>query len=183
MINNLYITNYCDKRCTPFQSITRLPGEEAYKLANELSQNAGPSFTSFSRFTSSDFDGYYKKRRRTEEWLLDKIIGLGIKPKNKTPLYFVLGESSYLDKWFEEGIKTILYIKDINPEDISFTYGDSMSRMDSEDRMDPFSIETLSLFIKERTDDVNAYLTELNKHNRYIEAQLWNDDYLIKKEA
>lgn len=56
-----------------------------------------------------------------------------------------------------------------------------MPRMDSEDRMDPFNIETLSLFIKERTDDVNAYLTELNKNNRYIEAQLWNDDYLNKK--
>ena len=177
-MNNLYITNYSDSRCSPFRSITRLSDEEAYKLAEELSQNAGSTFTSFSRFTASDFDGYYRKRKRTEEWLYSKIIDLGIKPKSKTPLYFVLGESSYLNKWYEKGNKTKLLLKDIRPEDISFTYGDSMSRMDSKDRMDPFNIETLILFLHERTDDISSYMAELDKQNRYIEAQLWNDDYL-----
>lgn len=178
MMNSLYITNYCDSRCTPLQSITRLPSDEAYKLAEELSQHAGPSFTSFSRFTASDFEGYYEKRKRTEEWLLSKTAGLGIRPRNRAPLYFVLGESDYLDKWFENGRKTRLFLRDISPEDISFTYGDSMSRLDSKDRMDPFTIETLILFLLERTDDISSYLAELNKQNRYIEAQLWNDRYL-----
>jgi hypothetical protein len=155
-----------------------LPSDEAYKLAEDLSQNASSTFTSFSRFTANDFDGYYTKRKRTEKWLLGEIIELGIKPKNKTPLYFVLGESSYLNKWYERVTRTKLLLKDINPEDISFTYGDSMSRMDSKERMDPFSIETLTAFINERTDDINSYLDELDKQNRYIEAQLWNDDYL-----
>ena len=178
MINNLYITNYCDSRCTPLQSITRLPSDEAYKLAEELSQNAGTTFTSFSRLTASDFDVYYKKRKRTEEWLLSKIIDMGINPKNKTPLYLVLGESEYLDKWFEKGNKTKLLLRNIDSEDISFTFGDSMSRLDSKERMDPFTIETLTSFILEKTDDISRYLAELDKQNRYIEAQLWNDRYI-----
>ncbi|NLJ96099.1 MAG: hypothetical protein GX321_03015 [Clostridiales bacterium] len=178
MMDNLYITNYCDSRCTQFRNITSLSEDDAYKLAEELSQYAGSDFTSFSRFTDSDFDGYYQKRKRTEEWLYSKIFDLGIKPKNKFPLYFVLGESSYLNKWYENGIKTRLMLKNIRPEDISFTFGDSMSRMDSKDRMSPFNIETLTAFIHEKTDDVSSYLAQLDMQNRYIEAQLWNDRYL-----
>lgn len=64
---NLYITNYCDKRCSLMSSITRLPIKDAYSLSQNLSQYAGTSFTSFSRFRDNDFDGYYKKRIRTEE--------------------------------------------------------------------------------------------------------------------
>ncbi len=66
----------------------------------------------------------------------------------------------------------------INAEDVSFTYGDSMSMMDSVDRMDPFNKELLYNFIKEKTDDVASYLKNLNKQNRYIEVQLWNDIYV-----
>lgn len=177
-MDNLYITNYCDKRCSPLKSITRLSKHEAYKVAKELSQHACTRFTSFSRFTDKDFDGYYKKRKRTEEWLYSKIMDLGVKPKNITPLYFVLGEGTYLNSWFEEGIKTKLLLKDIDFEDISFTFGDSMSKMDSVDRMNPFNKDTLFEFIVNRTNDINSFLAELDEQNRYIEVQLWNDMYL-----
>ena len=89
-------------------SITRLPVEEAYALAKSLSNYAGISFTSFSRFTNRDFDGYYKKRIRTEDWLYKSFIALGGKPKTKAPLYFVLGESNYLSHWFENGTRYYL---------------------------------------------------------------------------
>jgi hypothetical protein len=175
---NLYITNYCDKKCSPLSSITRLPIKEAYSLAKKLSQYTCTSFTSFSRFSDKDFDGYYKKRIRTEKWLYNSFIALGGKPKNAQPLYFVLGESTYLNNWFENGIKTKLLLSDIDSADISFTFGDSMSKMDSEDRMDPFNKESLFNFIYETTSDVNSFLNELNKQNRYIEVQLWNDVYV-----
>lgn len=149
-------------------------------MAKRLSQYAGESFTSFSRFTERDFDGYYKKRVRTEDWLYQSFVAIGGKPKTKTPLYFVLGESDYLNKWFENGTRTKLLLRDIDPEDISFTYGDSMSRMDAEDRMDPFTKETLFRFILESSDDIQSFVDDLNKKNRYIEAQLWNDSYLVE---
>jgi hypothetical protein len=177
-MENLYITNYCNKICSPLSSITRLPTQDAYSLAKKLSQYTGTSFTSFSRFSDKDFNGYYKKRIRTEEWLYNSFIALGGKPQNAHPLYFVLGESRYLNDWFENGIKTKLFLSDIDSADISFTYGDSMSKMDSKDRMNPFNKESLFNFINETTYDVSSFLNELNKQNRYIEVQLWNDIYV-----
>lgn len=178
MTENLYITSYSDKRCSPMSSITRLTIKDAYSLAKKLSQYTGTSFTSFSRFSDKDFDGYYKKRIRTEEWLYNSFIALGGKPQNTQPLYFVLGESRYLNDWFENGIKTKLLLSDIDSTDISFTFGDSMSKMDSEDRMSPFNKELLFSFIYETTYDVISFLNELDKQNRYIEVQLWNDIYV-----
>lgn len=178
MNETLYITNYCDKKCSPMDSITKLPVNEAYSLAKNLSQYAGTSFTSFSRFSDKDFDGYYKKRIRTEEWLYRSFIALGGKPRHSHPIYFVLGESTYLNEWFDDGIQTKLLLNDVDAADISFTYGDSMSMMDSEARMNPFTEETLLQFIHETTYDINAFLNELDKQNRYIEVQLWNDRYI-----
>lgn len=178
MYKDMYITNYCDSRCTPLSSVTKLPMEEAYLLAKKLSEYTSDSFTSFSRFSDKDFDGYYKKRVRTEEWLYHSFIAIGGKPHNKQPLYFVLGESNYLNTWFDNGLKTQLLLKDIDARDISFTYGDSMSKMDAEDRMNLFTIETLFDFIHQTTYDVEAFLHELNMQNKYIEVQLWNDKYI-----
>lgn len=175
---NLYITNYCDRRCSPLDSITRISTEDAYSLAKKLSQYAGDSFTSFSRFREKDFDGYYKKRLRTEEWLYNSFIELGGKPQNAHPIYFVLGESRYLNEWFENGIKIEILLSNIDFVDVSFTFGDSMSKMDSDDRMNLFTKESLFNFIYETTDDVSSFLNKLNKQNKYIEVQLWNDIYI-----
>lgn len=180
MFQDLYITNYRDKRCSPMDSLTRLPVDDAYSLAKKLSQYTGSSFTSFSRFSDKDFDGYYKKRIRTEEWLYSSFIALGGKPQNRHPIYFVLGESNYLNHWFEHGIQTKLPLDDIHSADISFTFGDSMSSMDSKDRMNLFNKESLFHFIHETTDNISSFLICLDKQNKYIEVQLWNDKYMMK---
>lgn len=178
MLDKLNITNYSDRRCRPFKSITRFSSKEVYVLAEELSQYSGNKFTSFSRFNENDFDGYYKKRLRTEEWLFNSFISVGGKPKNAHPLYFVLGESKYLNEWFEDGMKFQLALNKIDPYDISFTFGDSMSIMDQKDRMDLFNKDSLASFVQEKTNDVFIFLNDLNQHNKYIEVQLWNDVYV-----
>lgn len=178
LFSDLYITNYCDTRCSPADSLTKLPIDEAYSLAKQLSQHTGPSFNSFSRFSDNDFDGYYKKRIRTEEWLYSSFTALGGYPQSAHPVYFVLGSSTYLNQWFEHGLQTRLLLDSIDPADISFTYGDSMSIMDSENRMNVFNKESLFRFIKQSTSDIPLFLSELDRQNRYIEVQLWNDKYL-----
>jgi hypothetical protein len=180
---NLHITNYCNTRCSPADSLTKLPPEDAYKLAKQLSQHTSTSFTSFSRFSDTDFDGYYKKRIRTEEWLYSSFIALGGKPQSAHPIYFVLGESTYLNQWFEHGLQTRLLLDDIDSADISFTFGDSMSTMDSADRTNPFDKESLFHFIHETTADIPSFLSDLDKQNRYIEVQLWNDTYVRQAAA
>jgi hypothetical protein len=151
---------------------------DAYIMAKELSCYRRDVFTSFSRFGDDDFDGYYKKRLRTEEWLYDSFLALGGKPQNEHPLYFVLGESNYLNNWYEDCITTRILLDLIDVTDISFTFGDSMSRMDSEDRKNPFNKETLINFISETSSEIHMFLDDLNRKNRYIEVQLWNDRYV-----
>lgn len=177
-MESLYITNYSDKRCSPLNSITRLSTDDAYRKAKELSQHAQLSFTSFSRFCENHFAGYYNKRLRTEQWLYDSFMSLGGKPRNTHPLYFVLGDSTYLYNWYEDGVKTRLLLCDIDSEVVSFTFGDSMSKMDSHDRMFPFNKQSLFDFIHETTSDIFAFLSELDRNNRYIEVQLWDDAYV-----
>lgn len=178
MYPGLYITNYCDKRCNSFHSITRLSESEALLLADDLSQHVEPSFTSFSRFQRSDFPGYYKKRVRTEKWLYDSFLALNGEPKTSSPLYFVLGESTYLENWYKNGIKTQLPLDIISPSEISFTIGDSMGIIDKEDRIEPLTKEGLLDFISNKSNDIFSFLHDLNKNNRYIEVQLWNDSYI-----
>lgn len=177
--NDLYITNYCDGRCTPFQSISRLSVEAAHALARDLSQHRGDAFTSFSRFGQEDFHGYYEKRLRTEAWLYGKFLSLGGKPQTSHPLYFVLGHSDFLKAWYEDGHETRLRLADIQPNHVSFTYGDSMSQLDKPSRLDPFTKDTLMDFIrKDHNMNVHEFLNALNRDNRYIEVQLWSDEYV-----
>ena len=178
MYPNLYITNYCDQRCIPFQNITRLTETEAFLLADNLSQHVEPSFTSFSRFQRSDFPGYYEKRLRTETWLYDSFLKLGGKPIIKSPLYFVLGESTFLETWYKSGRKTRLLLDDISSAEVSFTIGDSMGIIDSVNRMEPLNKDMLYDFFKGKSQDIFTFLNDLNKNNRYIEVQLWNDSYI-----
>ncbi len=178
MYPNIYITNYCDERCKPFHNITQLTESEAFLLADNLSQYVEPAFTSFCRFQKKDFPGYYEKRLRTEKWLYDSFLKLGGKPIIKSPLYFVLGESTFLDAWYKNGRQTRLLLDDISQTEVSFTIGDSMGIIDSDNRMEPLTKDMLYDFLLERSKDIFAFLNELNQKNRYIEVQLWNDSYI-----
>ncbi len=102
---------------------------------------------------------------------------LGGKPKTRHPFYFVLNGSDYLNKWFERGIITKLLLDDIDSEDVSFTFGDSMSMMDKAERRDPFLKETLyELFVKYNRN-IDLLINDICQGFNYIEVQLWNDKY------
>ncbi|MCT4542915.1 MAG: hypothetical protein N4A63_05195 [Vallitalea sp.] len=174
-MKDIYLVNYCSTGCIPLKSISRLPEEDAFKLAKELwIRNRG---TSFNRF-SDDFKYYYPKRIRTEEWLYNCFVSLGGKPMTKHPLYFVLDGSDYLNRWFNRGHVTRLSLNNINSKDISFTLGDSMSRMDKSEREDPFMKDTLFKMIQKYNNNIELFLKKTCKGFNYIEVQLWNDKYI-----
>jgi hypothetical protein len=83
-----------------------------------------------------------------------------------------------LRKWYEECVETRLPLCDIDSAHVSFTFGDSMSKMDKPERMDPFTKESLYEFILGKKPDVFSFLEDLDRQNRYVEAQLWNDEYI-----
>lgn len=175
----LQIVNYCDRRCAPFQSITRLGREDALRLAESLAQNRTEAFTSFSRFARGDFIGYYALRLRTEAWLHARFVAQGGRPRTAHPLYFVLGKSDYLRGWYQEGEARQLALDAIAPCDISFTIGDSMSQMDRPGRLDLMTKDTLFAHIEATGQSPAAFLAAMNEKNRYVEVQLWNDEYVL----
>lgn len=173
-MNELYLVQYCHPRCLPLRSITRLSEAEACAMAQKLSsQNSG---TAFGRF--ADFQNYYPKRLRTEKWLYDWFIKLGGEPATEHPLYFVVNGSDYLDDWFDKGRIIKLPLGRIRSEHVSFTFGDSMARMDSPERKDPFTKETLQHLMEAQPGGMDSFFRDIEKQYAYIEAQLWDDSYL-----
>lgn len=84
-----------------------------------------PNTTSFYRF--ADFINYYDLRMKQDTYLYELFISMGGNPQESHPLSFVLQGSEYLNKWFDGGTITKIYLMNIPDEFISFTLGDSGS--------------------------------------------------------
>ena len=178
---DVYIVNYCHPYCQPFSNICRLPREEAFALACKMAEN-NPDTTAFGRF--ADFENYYPRRMKTDACLYRLFVSLGGKPKEKHPLSFVLHGSEFLNKWFGYGVASKLRLKDIPPESVSFTLGDSMAIFQSNDKGTVERNGEATMYTKERMVNIlNAYdgtmddfMREVREKHNYIEAQLWCDD-------
>lgn len=169
-ILNLSLFYYIDPNRTPFLSITSLPKEEAFETAQKL---APTTSSPMNRFCKKDFPGYYKKRLRTEAWLYREFVQKGGKPNTPHSIYFTLGKSDFLHKWFGGGKKYTFALKNIEPallnERLSFTLGDSMSVIDNPQKT-LFTFAELSHLLQ--TKSLEEIKTQQNIH--YIEAQLWD---------
>ncbi len=163
--SELPLTHYCEPGRTPFLSVTALPRGEAMKKAAEL---APDTRSPKNRFCAEDFPGYYEKRLRTEAWLYRAFLEKGGRPQTPHPLYFVLGGSGYLHRWFGSGPSYTLDMRDVPREALSFTLGDSMSVVDRTGR-DVFTPDEMAGRLA--VLDLPAVLEEAGIH--YVEAQLW----------
>ncbi len=172
--NDLYIVNYSHENCTPLENIMRLPREDAFVMANKLSENNAMT-TAFYRF--ADFQNYYPKRLATDQILYNKFVALGGKPRCLHPLSFVLHDSDYLHSWFDKGTVTRIALKQIPAKYISFTYGDSMSTLEKKKPLLMLNKEALLDTVESYKGSLDEYLEEIGREYRYIEVQLWNDEY------
>jgi hypothetical protein len=167
----LRIVNYCNPNCAPLQSITRLPEREAYAMAEALSTAyQGEAFIRFA-----DFVNYYPRRIHAEKWLYNWFVSQGGKPDTGHPLYFVLEGSDYLSQWFDEGIRTELPLDAVDPQRVTFTFGDSVANIDRPERRDPFLLGDLYKMIEEHDGGLERFLTEVRRDWGYVEVQLWCD--------
>lgn len=173
-IDDLYIVNYCHPNCIPLQNIMRLQKEEAFALAYQMAAR-NKKTTSFYRF--ADFENYYPQRLKTDKLLFDTFVSLGGQPQTEHPLSFVLQGSEYLDKWFDNGIVTKISLKIIPSEFVSFTYGDSMSSLKRNGKIQMVTKEMLIETLRSYEGSLDDYMNEITERYFYIEVQLWNDDY------
>ncbi len=179
MINTdeIEIVHYCHPHCEPFMNICRLPEEQAFSLASQLAaQNADT--TAFFRF--ADFKNYYPKRMKQDAYLYERFLSLGGKPKETHPLSFVLCGSAYLDDWFGNGIVKKIKLKDIPSVCVSFTLGDSMSAYDRDGGLTMYTKETLSDVLQRYPGTLADFMREVEEKYRYVEVQLWDDEYCKK---
>jgi len=183
MKNNIFITHYYLKGTKPFQSLTRIPFEEAIKVADELKNR---SEKIFRRFNNAEM--YLKERITTEKWLKEEFIKQGGCPQCDNHFYFVLGNSSHLEEAFDDKYSKVqLLLESVNENEISFTYSDSMaSRFLTFEKDAPYYNADYHgrVFTKEKILKViEQYgLTgerwrndRTRKYDYYIEAQVWNE--------
>jgi len=179
-VNDLHIVNYCHKSCTPLQNIMRLPKAEAFALAYEMAEK-NKETTAFYRF--ADFENYYPERLETDRLLYDRFVELGGNPLEEHPLSFVLQGSDYLNDWFDCGIITRIPLNLIPSENISFTYGDSMSTLKRHGAFTMLTKEALLMEISDYNGTLEDFLINVENKYHYIEVQVWNDECLKRKGA
>ncbi|OPJ62111.1 GNAT family N-acetyltransferase [Clostridium oryzae] len=178
-IDNLYLTNYRETGGLHLRSIMRLPKEEAYKIAKQLSENSTASNNRYGDY----FERYYEKRQATEEWLYKQFIKNGGKPETRHPIYFVLCECKSFQNFYGNEEQIQIPLKDITNEHISFTPRDSMHIKDmglTEGTV--WSKNQLFNMIRESSKSVSDFILDLpamyGKPGGYIEVQLWSDKYI-----
>ncbi len=179
-IDEIYIINYCHPNCTPLKNIVRLPEEEAFALAKQMSE-CNVATTAFWRF--ADFENYYPRRIKADEYLYDSFKKLGGKPTTAHPLSFVLHGSDFLNNWFGNGYITKLLLKDIASEHISFTHGDSCATLERTGNISIFTKETLLQSMLNYAGTLEQYMNDIEQSCHYIEVQLWSDDYIASPQG
>jgi len=176
---SLILVNYRHRESEFGKSITSLPLEEAMMIADELYKNC--SCKAHNRF-GSFFVQYYKDRKKAEQWLYERCQQMGVHPKVRHPIYFTLQESEELSANFGEYRKSILNLDEIADEDISFTFGDSMSLYYEGSLSRILTKE--ELFEQIRMDNCcengNDFFANIRSQCEFVEAQLWNEEYLSK---
>ncbi|HEX3037660.1 MAG TPA: GNAT family protein [Oscillospiraceae bacterium] len=95
-IDDLWITNYRENGGEHLKNIMRLPKNEAVKLASQLSSLTTSGNDRYGYY----FERYYEKRQKTEEWLYAQFQKHGGNPQTKHPIYFVLCDSSSLERFY-----------------------------------------------------------------------------------
>lgn len=153
-------------RGEPFLSITSEPPEKRAAIIQGLNEmNAW----GLDRFRDLE---YLERRSRVELRIREEFISRGGRPELRNPIYFFLGRH----KRFE--MKNRGYpvrLADISPDQISFTYGDSLLAYDEKYREIAGAGYRSALCARlYRIEELGALAGDLPEENALaMEAQLW----------
>ena len=170
-MDKLYITHYYFPGTDPWKNIMLLPEKEAFRVAEQLA-NEHPNTTSFGRF--ADFVNYYPARKRADDFVRERFIELGGKPKLLHPYSFTLMECEYLREWFNSSDKITFDLEDIPDDQVSFTLGDSCALMLHGTEPVVLTKELLLERIEACDGSVDAFLKSSLGKYAYVEVQLWD---------
>ena len=166
----LQLVNYCYPGCIPMLNIMRLGRDEAFELAAKMAEEH-PETTAFYRF--ADFQNYYALREAQDAFLYRSFTEKGGKPRTEHPLSFVIDGSDYLKDWFGNGLETRIIMKDINPETVSFTIGDSGSIYQHTGTVELLTWDDMKKLYRDHGNNLGKLLAEHGR--KYVEVQLWTE--------
>ncbi len=177
------IVHYYEAHKGPFWSLSALPLEEAEAILQQIRQEGNV-------FASKRNREYLSIRKSLEERIYQLFVGKGGQPKRLRPHYFILGRCDWVKSWYCHGRELQILLKTIDPNVISFTYGDSFPAMRYLDgkpyRGQVYILEELSELIARYGMPQEWNSDGRHGPERYIEAQLWDDqpvkEYLRKQE-
>jgi hypothetical protein len=187
VLNSNLITYYFKNGTEPFISMSDFSD-------NEIQDIMTKHFPKDTRFHKNPLDNILR-RRSTELWLHQEFKNKGGKPKIEHPIYFTLGNSSYLEEYvgFDENFSAIeIPLEEINELEISFTYPDSVvSQWLHEERNEEYyngEYHGHLFMLDEIQELVEKYFitgeewrnSENRKYDFFIEAQIWNLEPLMK---
>jgi hypothetical protein len=167
-----YITHYYEASQGPFTSLSNMSLESAELILERIRQ-AGIVFASQRK------PDYLEIRTELERRIRQLFIEKGGQPKTFTPHYFILGSCEWVKSWYQQGQEVTLFLDSLDPEIISFTYGDSFPAMRFQDGK-PYRGQVY--IVAELVSVIEHYgLPQVWNRDgkygpeRYIEAQVWDD--------
>ncbi|MBX3033557.1 MAG: hypothetical protein KF865_06490 [Bdellovibrionaceae bacterium] len=163
-----FIVHY--SRGEPFRSITSVCPTDLNQVIENLNES---NAWGLARFSDRQ---YLSQRHDIEAKLRKRFIEIGGQPVLRNPIYFFPGRHTRFEE-HERNSGYLIYLRDVDPRSISFTYGDSMFSFNEENRrlagekyLNPlceelFSLESLpQLFTNRKFPKADPL---------HIEAHLW----------
>lgn len=165
--------HYYEKEMGPFVNLSDLTLEEAENVLSKLRCN--------KKIFASERDVNYMKKRFEYEYLVrDLFQKKNGKIFRKRP-HYTLGECSWIEKWYQEGLYVSIDLNNIYTESISFTYGDMFPvfgpRGDDSAwyRKKVYTYEEIIKIVEKYGLPQENNPNGENGPIRYIEAQIWDD--------
>jgi hypothetical protein len=171
------LTHYYSAARGPLRSLSSIPIDQAEALMEDIHrQGLG--------FASRRPADYLVNRRGVEKLVRDGFIRKGGVPCRDTPHYFILGECAWVKTWYPDGRDLRLPLALFDPMTVSFTYGDSYPAMRFQDgkpyRAQVYTLAELPGLVAEFGLPQDWNPTGALGPERYIEAQVWQDERLVE---
>jgi hypothetical protein len=170
-----FLCHYYEASRGPFLNLSHLQPGEAERLLDGI--RAGGDV-----FASKRSGDYLQIRRGLEDKVRRLFIEKGGQPRRERPHYLILGSCPWLKTRYREGCELRMPLAAFGSDIVSFTYGDTFPAMRYPDGK-PYRGQVYTLAELPKIVRLYGLPQEWNPDgqsgpDRYIEAQVWDDEPL-----
>lgn len=169
------LSHYYDQSTGPFRNLSDLPRDQAEAVMASIRATG----TGFASKRAAD---YLAVRDELEARVRRLFMAKGGRPQRLHPHSMILGRSDWLKSWYADGQELCIPLAEFAPDSVSFTYGDLFPSMRYPDgkayRGQVYVMSELEGLIQvyglPQARNPDGHLGP----DRYIEAQVWDDQPL-----